>query len=184
MILALGFVTPLLLIGVVAAGIPFVLHLLSSVRAQEVYFPTLRFLKSSMEKTARRRRIQHWLLLLLRAALLAMLAFAVAQPISRAAGNWLGGGRHAAAVVLDNSYSMAARHEASSRFDRARTEAAALLSGENSPAMAALLTTNGGFLSTDLTSQLDSLREGVARAAIGLGRAPIGQRVTAAVDML
>ena len=77
MTLALTFATPLLLIGLVAAGIPFLLHLLSSIKAQEVYFPTLRFLRMSMEKTARRRRIQHWLLLLLRAGLLALLPMAL-----------------------------------------------------------------------------------------------------------
>ncbi len=57
--LAFGFATPLLLLGLLATAIPFILHLLSSVKAQEVFFPTLRFLKRSMEKTARRRRIQN-----------------------------------------------------------------------------------------------------------------------------
>ena len=78
MMLALAFISAWLLVGVAAAGIPFLLHLLSSVKAQEVYFPTLRFLKISMEKTARRRRIQHWLLLILRSALLALLATSLA----------------------------------------------------------------------------------------------------------
>ena len=81
MMLALSFATPLLLIGALAAGIPWVLHLLSSVRAQDMMFPTLRFLRMSMEKTARRRRLQHWLLLLLRTALFALFAISVAEPI-------------------------------------------------------------------------------------------------------
>ena len=59
MLIAFTFVTPLLLLGLLAAAIPFVLHLLASVRAQDMLFPTLRFLKISMEKTARRRRLQH-----------------------------------------------------------------------------------------------------------------------------
>ena len=75
---ALPFLAPWLLVGALAAGIPVLLHLLSSVRAPEMLFPTLRFLKISMDKTARRRRLEHWLLLLLRSALLAMLAVAVA----------------------------------------------------------------------------------------------------------
>src|SRR6056297_931669 len=106
MILGLTFATPLLLIGLLAAGIPFVLHLLSSVNAPEVHFPSLRFLHSSMQKTARRRRIQQWLLLALRSLLLALLAMAVAEPISEATGGWLGSGRSAAVIVVDNSYSM------------------------------------------------------------------------------
>ena len=57
MIATLEFISPWLLLGLLAFAIPWVLHLLSAVRAPEVYFPTLRFLKISMEKTARRRRL-------------------------------------------------------------------------------------------------------------------------------
>jgi|GEM_PF-1082316 len=182
---AFDFVTPWLLLGLLAAGIPFLLHLLSSVRAQEVYFPTLRFLRSSMEKTARRRRIQHWLLLVLRAALLCFLALAVAEPISRATGGWLAGRRYAAAVILDNSFSMAAKGAGgASRLAQAKIEAASLLGGTDSPALAAVLTTNGGAVSKEMNANFPALREGVDQAAIGFGRADIGQQVGAALEML
>jgi hypothetical protein len=184
MILALTFATPLLLLGLLASLIPLALHLLSSVRAQETYFPTLRFLQRSMEKTARRRRIQHWLLLLLRMGLLALLALSVAEPISDAVGGWFSGRRYATVIVLDNSLSMGARSEATSRFDRARTEATALLGLDTKPALAALLTTNGGLVSTSLTSQLDTLRDGINRSSVGAGRAPIRQRLEDAIEML
>jgi len=62
----LEFVTPLFLLCILAAAIPLALHLISNIRAEETQFPTLRFLKMSMEKTARRRRIEDLLLLLLR----------------------------------------------------------------------------------------------------------------------
>ena len=181
---ALIFATPLLLIGLLAAAIPFVLHLLSSVRAQEVYFPTLRFLRLSMEKTARRRRIQHWLLLLLRAALLAALATAVAEPISEATGGWLGGGRHAAAVILDNSLSMGVGNESGNRFTRARDQAAALLAGDERPAMAALLVTNGSQPPDEMTAELDGLRETLSRTTLSYGRAPLGARMATSVRLL
>lgn len=184
MTLALTFVTPLLLIGAIAAGIPFLLHLLSSVRAQEAYFPTLRFLRTSMEKTARRRRIQHWLLLVLRALLLAVLAVAVAEPISQAAGGWIGRRRYAAVVVLDNSLSMGVRTAETTRLARAKAQVATLLGGEDKPALAALLTTNGGWVSRELTAQLEPLRDGAATASIGFGRAPLAQRLSAAVELL
>ena len=137
------FATPILLIGLVAAGIPFLLHLISRVRAKEQKFPTLRFLKQSMEKTSRRRRVQNWLLLLLRSVLLAVLAMAVAEPISRATGGWLGGTGQVVVILLDNSYSMAARAGENSRFARAKQDAKALLSGDHKPALAAMLTAVG-----------------------------------------
>ncbi|MDY6914560.1 MAG: BatA domain-containing protein [Planctomycetota bacterium] len=184
MTVALTFTTPLLLIGALAAAVPFVLHLLASVRAQEVFFPTLRFLKMSMEKTARRRRIQHWALLLVRSVLLALLALAVAEPVSRATGGWLTGRRTAAAIVLDNSYSMAVKSQTSSRFSKAQTELNALLGGDDQPALAAVLTTNGGTVSRKLTARLGPLRDAVAKVSVGYGRAPISQRVAAAIKLL
>ncbi|MBI5724741.1 MAG: BatA domain-containing protein [Planctomycetes bacterium] len=182
--IGLTFAEPVLLVGLLAAAIPWLLHLLASVRAQEVRFPTLRFLKISMEKTARRRRIQHWLLLMLRSAALAFLAIAVAEPISRAATNWTGAQNSAAVIMLDNSYSMAAGRQAS-RFGRARTEATALLGGDSKPALAALMATNdppaGGV---ELTSQLENLRKKLAGESIGYGLAPLSQKLSQALDLL
>jgi len=184
MTVALTFAAPLLLIGLSAAGLPFLLHLLSTARARQVRFPTLQLLRVGMERTARRRRIQHWLLLILRSVLLGLLAIAAAEPISRLSGGWLSGRRYAAVVILDNSMSMAVRRGQVSRFDRARAAAGELLSGDDKPALAAVMTTNGGWVSKELTADLGSLREAVAVAAVGYGRASIAQRVAAAAEML
>ncbi|MCG3181643.1 MAG: hypothetical protein BIFFINMI_04041 [Phycisphaerae bacterium] len=134
---------PLLLLGMLAAAIPVLLHLLAKVRAPQVYFPTLRFLRVAMEKTARRRRVQHWLLLLLRMVALALLALAVAQPLIRASARRLGGDNETAvAIVLDNSASMQVRDSGRTRFDAARQEVIDLLRDRNFP-RAVVIVTNG-----------------------------------------
>jgi len=185
MMLALAFATWWLLLGVAAAAIPFLLHLLASVRAQEELFPTLRFLRMSMEKTARRRRIQHWLLLVLRALLLALLAIAVAEPISQAMGGWLGGRRYAAVLVLDNSFSMGAKSGQGTALDAAKRAAQAVLGGENPPVVAGLLTTNDGR-SVPLMEQADlgALRQAVDATGLGYRAAPLATRVREAAEML
>ena len=53
---ALTFSDPVLLIGLLAAGIPVLLHLLNRVRSPVVPFSTLRFLRITAQKTARKRR--------------------------------------------------------------------------------------------------------------------------------
>ena len=184
MMLGMDFMSPFLLLGLLAAAIPIILHLLSSVRAQDMMFPTLRFLRLSMEKTARRRRVQHWLLLLLRAAMLALLALAVAEPISRATGGWLSGKRYSAVLILDNGYSMAVNNAGGSRFERAKAEAASLLSGDDPPSVAAVMTTSGGFNSTALSSGMEELRTQVSRTRIGYGPTTPAQRFASAVKML
>jgi len=182
--LPLDFRTPWLLLGLLAAAIPVLLHLLSSVRAPEVYFPTLRFLQVSMEKTARRRRLEHWLLLLIRSLLLAFLAMAVAEPFLRAAGAFGPGANTAAVLILDNSYSMGLRAGGISRFDHARREAAALLGGAGKPSRAAVLLTNAAAPAGGIRTDLGQARRRLAAAHLASGRAALAERVDQAVRML
>lgn len=182
--LGFGFVTPWLLAGLVAAGIPFLLHLLAAVRAKEVPFPTLRFLKDSMEKTARRRKVQQWLLLLLRTMLLAALVFALAEPITRAAGGWLSGGRYNAVVIIDNSASMQIGTGQGSRLSQAKSEAIALLEGVTPPHMAAVLATNSSDQPTVLSGDIGALRMQIDRMSLSGGRANIAQKVRQALELL
>jgi len=184
MTLAFEFLTPWLLVGVLAAAIPFILHLLSSVRARDVFFPTLRFLRLSMEKTARRRRLQHWLLLILRAALLALLAITVARPFTEAMGGWFGQEDYSTVVVLDNSYSMGASTGSGTRFDQAKAQAQSLLTGENRPKSGAVLLTNGKSPAGELTGDESALGRAVKEAPLSAGRAAVLQKIRRAAALL
>ncbi len=182
--LGLTFATPILLIGIAGGVIPVVLHLLSSVRAKQMLFPTLRFVRISMEKTAHRRRIRYWLLLLLRCLLLGLLAICVAEPISSAVGGWFSSDRSASVVILDNSMSMGSGLNDSTRFALAKAQAAALLSGENKPNLGALIPTNGGPLDQQLVGRMDPLRKALAETNLTLETAPIVQRVLQGAKLL
>ena len=78
---ALTFSDPVLLIGLLAAGIPVLLHLLNRVRSPIMPFSTLRFLRITAQKTSRKRQIQQFLLLLMRMAVFALIAMAIAGPL-------------------------------------------------------------------------------------------------------
>ncbi len=78
---ALTFTDPLLLVGFLAAAIPVFLHLLNRVRSPIVQFPTLRFLRITAQKTSRKRQIQQFVLLLMRMAVFALIAMAIAGPL-------------------------------------------------------------------------------------------------------
>jgi len=101
------FLHPLLLAGLALAAIPALLHLLERQHPPEAEFPALRYLSEAERQSARRVRLRHLLLLLLRTALLVLVVLAAARPILpvRARGA-AGGAEHeptALAVVLDNS---------------------------------------------------------------------------------
>lgn len=78
---ALTFSDPMMLAGLLAAGIPVLLHMLNRVRSPIVPFSTLRFLRITAQKTSRKRQIQQFLLLLLRMVVFALIAMAIAGPL-------------------------------------------------------------------------------------------------------
>jgi hypothetical protein len=102
------------------AGLPVLLHLLFRRKSPVVPFSTIRFVKTSLQRTAARRKLQRWLLLACRALLLLLLIWAIAQPAHRVASNWLGTAKTPiAAVVVDTSYSMLAKEQETTLLDRA-----------------------------------------------------------------
>ncbi|MDE2956702.1 MAG: BatA and WFA domain-containing protein [Bacteroidota bacterium] len=76
----MGFLTPLFLAAAGAAVIPVMLHLVRRMRAREVPFSSLMFLTATPIQKIRRRRLQDVLLMLLRAAVLVLLAAVFARP--------------------------------------------------------------------------------------------------------
>jgi hypothetical protein len=118
------FLNPFFLVGALAAGVPLAIHLMHRRTSRVVRWPSLRFLVASNRRTARRRRVQEVLLLLLRMGLLAFLSVALARPVLRAWGLPGAGAETAVVVVLDNSMSMSAREAGSPSGDRAESNLA------------------------------------------------------------
>src|SRR5215212_11760174 len=77
----MSFLMAPLLIGVLAAAIPVVIHLLHRQRTTPVQWGAMQFLLESQLQFRRRRKVDHWLLLLARMALLGLLAFLLARPL-------------------------------------------------------------------------------------------------------
>jgi hypothetical protein len=116
------FLHPLALLGLAAAAIPALLHLLQRRTPPELDFPPLRYLAAAERASARRLKLQHLLLLILRTALIVCLVLAAARPIVPARG----GGAHgptAVVVILDNSPSAGAVSQGRQVLDRLRVVA-------------------------------------------------------------
>jgi hypothetical protein len=114
------FAAPLFLLAGLAAAIPVILHLINRQRAKDLPFPTLRFLRISVQKTRRRKRIHDLFLMLLRMAALLLIALGLAGPTVTNLTALLGAGSSSAvAIVLDNSASMGVIDEGKPRFETA-----------------------------------------------------------------
>jgi Aerotolerance regulator N-terminal len=113
------------MLGALAAlAIPIIIHLMFRQRARTVDLGTLQFLKIVLRDNARRRRLKRWLLLALRMASIALIAFLFARPymlaIEPAPGDRL------VVVLLDQSASMGLRG-GSRPIDQGMAEARAIL---------------------------------------------------------
>ena len=93
------------MLGALAAlAIPIIIHLMFRQRARPVDLGTLQFLKIVLRDNARRRRLKRWLLLAMRMACLALIAFLFARPYMFATEP--APGDRLVVVLLDRSASM------------------------------------------------------------------------------
>ncbi len=101
------FATPWYLLGLLAIGIPVAIHLIRRQRAERIVLPTARFLKTAPKKLVYIQRIQQWLLLAIRVAIVGLLAVAFARPILTGAySKTVGGQPKSLIILLDTSLSM------------------------------------------------------------------------------
>src|SRR5881396_192196 len=74
------FVYPLLLGGLLLAGLPVLLHFLIRKKPRTLLFPAFRFLMQKQRSNTRSLRLRHLLLLLLRVMLIVLVCVALARP--------------------------------------------------------------------------------------------------------
>jgi hypothetical protein len=171
---------PLFLLAALAAAIPVILHMISRQRAKHVPFSTLRFLRTSVEKTRRRRRIQDLLLMLLRAAALVLIAIGLSEIRVTQLSALLGrGSASAVAIVLDNSASMALADKGRPRFETARGAVNQILQELGPDDQAALWLTGGPPF--DEQGHLDTSRDALLRmfnqCSVSNERADLAMRI-------
>ena len=124
----MAFLNPLFLFGLLAAGIPLLIHLWNRRRVVTIDFSSLMFLTAAHRENARRFQLRQLLILLLRMAIVAIIALALARP-------FLTLGLPVASVraktdvviVLDNSYSMGYQEVDGVRFEKAKIFATDIL---------------------------------------------------------
>jgi hypothetical protein len=120
------FLNPLFLLGLLAAAVPVLIHLLTRRKPKRVEFSSVEFLREVRLVELRRFRLREWLLLALRVLAVACLALALARPAVR--GGAAGGkGSTAALLLVDRSYSMRTREADHALFELAEARALEVL---------------------------------------------------------
>ena len=161
------FVNPLALLGLAAAAIPALLHLLQRRVPPELEFPAVRYLTVAERESARRLKLRHLLLLILRTILIVVIVLGAARPLVRMKG--AGGGAHeptAVVVILDNSPSSGAVVDGRPVLDRLRVAARGSIGRTTSADRVWLMLADGvlrGGTREALLASVDSIATGWLR---------------------
>src|SRR6185369_4120414 len=102
----MNWLVPGFLLGLLGLALPIWLHRFARKTDQKHQFASSMFLEPSVVRRNRRREVRYWLLLIARLLLVALLAFAFAQPRLRGSVAVGSQGSTLHAIVLDTSLSM------------------------------------------------------------------------------
>lgn len=165
------FLTPIFLLGLLAALIPIGIHLIRKEKPPKLMFSTIRFLKKTSKKLILFQHIQQWLLLLIRSALIALLVFAFARPlINQTVARLLDADPMSVVILFDVSMSMRYGDE----FADAKREALNIIDGLSSGDELALIGfSNSAEIVRELSTDLDAVRStiiGLAEPGYGTTR--------------
>ncbi|MBS4033095.1 MAG: BatA domain-containing protein [Ignavibacterium sp.] len=116
------FLNPAVLIGLLAASIPILIHLLNLRKLKKIEFSTLTFLKELQKNKIRKVKLKQWLLLVLRVLIILFLVFAFARPTLEgvAIGGTTSAAKTTAVFILDDSFSMSVVDQNGSYFNQAK----------------------------------------------------------------
>jgi len=134
----MSFLAPLFFVGLGAIVVPILVHLIQRERKEVIEFPSLMFLRKIPYQSVERRRIHNWLLLMLRAAAMALLIAAFARPFLTRnplqAASKTNGAREVV-ILFDRSASMGY----GDHFERAKEAARKIIQGVGRDDQATLL---------------------------------------------
>jgi hypothetical protein len=122
------FGAPSLLLGLLAAGIPWIVHLIGKRRATPVRFAAMQLLLRSEKRVSARRRLREVLLLVARTATAAALPIIFARPFTERAADVPAASLDAqsAVILLDDSASLRRGRRGGSVFELAKDKARSL----------------------------------------------------------
>src|SRR5262245_34810547 len=104
----MNFLAPLFLLGAFGIALPLVFHLIRRTTREQTPFSSLMFLQPTPPRLTRRSKLEHILLLILRCAVLCLLAVGFARPFIKSNAPTLSGpaATKRVVVLVDTSASM------------------------------------------------------------------------------
>lgn len=183
------FLSPALLLGLLAMAIPPIIHLIHRRKAVRVRFPALELIRRANKKTARQFRVRQLLLMLVRSLLLGLVAFAMARPyvsheVEGVAGASESGGT--TILVVDAAWPMGFVLDGESLLDRARLQGGRILDALGASGMSALVVAGEKVVAPigAPTADLGQIRGHLDEVKVSHGFGTLDEAVTRAYELL
>ena len=177
----MGLLGSAVLAGLVALGVPLLLHLVDRVESDGRRFPSLMFVRRLEYRTTRRRTLRDRPLLLLRCLALLALTLAFARPFTADEVNPVTRPARDLVLLLDRSYSMAAGERWRLAREAAETELATL---ESDARVALVLFDIGAEVVHGLDDQPAAARGALSRATPGVAGGDLAAALGTAAALL
>jgi len=177
----LTFLVPAFFAGAALLAAPYIIHRIRRPEREPIRFSSLLFIPNVTKEVIERRRLQHILLMLLRMAVLALLAFAFARPYWRSmSGASAEEGARSHIILLDASYSMGG-----GLFDQAKAAARDLIAGfAPGEGVGVIVFANRAALAAPLRSESDAGAGSPEAARLAIDRAGLSNSSTNFVPAL
>lgn len=121
----LSFLNPILLLGILGASIPIIIHLINKKKAVSHKFAAIDFIFETNKRIYVKFKLRQLILLILRTSLLVFLAIALARPLIKNLGSGTAEKNIPTSnvIIIDDSYSMQYADRRESFFQSAKTAA-------------------------------------------------------------
>ena len=181
------FLNSILLWGGLAVSIPIIIHFLNRRKFKKVSWAAMKFVRISVDQNQRRMKLEDLLLLLIRCAIVALLALALARPALTTGDSVMGAAPVSSVVVMDNSFSMDLKdNDDQTAFEQARLAAKATLDALPSGSSASFLLASDR--AQDVievpTFDLNQVKEEIDRARVSNHSTDMLPALKRAVDIL
>jgi hypothetical protein len=156
------FLNPAVLLGLLAASIPVLIHLLNLRKLQRIEFSTLTFLKELQKNKIKKIKLKQWLLLLLRVLIIIFIILGFARPALKgiAIGGTTSAAKTTAVFIIDDTFSMSVIDTKGSYFNQAKSAIKDLLNNlQEGDKIAIIKVSSAGSDEINLTSNLVDFRK-------------------------
>ncbi|MDP2055566.1 MAG: BatA domain-containing protein, partial [Acidobacteriota bacterium] len=175
----MSFLSPLFLVGALAAAVPILLHLFHRKTDVVIDFPSVKLLTRAPVQQHRRRQLRELILLALRIAALVLLAVSFARPYVAGATAPLSA--PVTVIALDTSMSLSAPGQ----FARAQQAAVqAVASAPASHAVAVIAFADAATVAAPPTTDRDAARAAINGATVGAGGTRYRTALAAASEVI